>query len=305
MPSDYHFTVAATGLRLDQFVARNCPGLSRNQAQKLIADDYITVNGVVAKSGLKLDIGDRVDITIPPPPLSPLTPEAIPLRILYEDNDIIVVDKPAGMVVYPAPGNPGNTLINAVLSHLPQLAEMSDSVRPGIVHRLDKDTSGVILIAKNSLTQQELIRQFKTRSVHKIYLALVKGHVTPAHGVIDAAIGRDSGNRKRMAVSYKGRAARTEYRVERYVDGYTLLDVRPETGRTHQIRVHLAAIGYPIVGDATYGVKSPYLSRQFLHAYRLSFEMPGSSKPVEFTAELPPDLKQALIDLNTRGRQES
>ncbi len=291
----YHLSAGITGVRLDRFVADKCPELTRTHVQRLIADGFITVNGREAKSSLRLDSGDRVDVIVPPAPPSPLVPEAIPLSIVYEDEDLLVVDKPPGLTVHPAPGHPDHTLINAILSHVPHLARMGDSLRPGIVHRLDKDTSGLMLVAKNQVAQMNLIEQFRARSVVKAYLVLVKGHLTPEKGIIDAAIGRDARNRKRMAVVREGRPARTQYQVVKYLDGYTLLEILPETGRTHQIRVHLAAIGYPVVGDAVYGVKSPFLSRQFLHACRLGFKLPSSGEYVEFESELPQDLAQALV----------
>ena len=199
--------------------------------------------------------------------------------------------------MHPAPGHPSHTLVNAILSYFPDLVDVGDSLRPGVVHRLDKDTSGVMLVAKNRVAQMSLSDQFKSHSVHKVYLVLVKGHLTPEEGIIEAPMGRDPRNRKRMAVVTEGREARTEYRVIRYIGDYTLLEVMPETGRTHQIRVHLSAIGYPVVGDSVYGVKSPYLPRQFLHASRLGFKLPSTGEYVEFTSELPPDLEQALKDI--------
>ncbi len=297
MDKTYNLLADEPGTRLDKFVAEKCPELSRTQAQKLIGDGYITVNDHVAKVSLKLNVGDRINIIIPPTPPSSLSPEAIPLTIIYEDDDLLVVDKPAGLAVHPAPGHPGHTLVNAILFHFPHLADISDSLRPGIVHRLDKDTSGVMMVAKNRVAQANLINQFKARSVVKAYLALVKGRLTPECGIIEAAIGRDPSNRKRMAVVTEGREARTEYQVIKYVGNYTLLEVIPETGRTHQIRVHLGAIGYPVVGDPVYGVRSAHLSRQFLHACRLGFKLPSTGEYVEFKSELPPDLAQALKEL--------
>ena len=297
MSKVYSFVADKPGVRLDKFVGDRCPELSRTHAQKLIDEGHITVDDLVAKASLKLDVGDKVKVVIPPTPPSPLAPEEIPINIVYEDDDLLVVDKPAGLTVHPAPGHPGHTLVNAVLSHFPHLADISDSLRPGIVHRLDKDTSGLMLVAKNRVAQINLANQFKSRSVTKAYLSLVKGKLTPEQGLIDAAMGRDPGNRKRMAVVSKGREARTEYQVVQYMGDFTLLEVRTQTGRTHQIRVHLAAIGYPVVGDMTYGVKSPYLSRQFLHACRLGFRLPSTGDYVEFTSELPPDLAQALRDI--------
>jgi 23S rRNA pseudouridine1911/1915/1917 synthase len=295
---DKSYRLTADGeARLDKYVCPRVPGLSRTQVQKLIAAGNITVNGRLAKSGYRLSPGDRIDITIPPTPPSELKPEAIPLKIIYEDDDLLVVDKPPGLAVHPAPGHPEHTLVNAILAHFPHLAEIGDSLRPGVVHRLDKDTSGVMLVAKNSAAQDYLARQFQSHSVTKAYLALVKGHLTPENGIIEADIGRDLKNRKKMAVVAHGREARTEYRVVKYIGNYTLLEVMPETGRTHQIRVHLAAIGFPVVGDKVYGVKSPYLARQFLHASRLGFKLPSTGKYVEFESELPEDLNKALEDI--------
>ncbi|HEY81698.1 MAG TPA: RluA family pseudouridine synthase [Dehalococcoidia bacterium] len=286
------------GIRLDKFVSEKCPELSRTHAQRLIADGHITVNGQPAKPSLKLAMGDRVDIIIPPAPPSPLSPQALPLNIIYEDDDLLVVDKPAGLTVHPAPGHPDHTLVNAILAHCPHLAELGSSLRPGIVHRLDKDTSGLMLVAKNRAAQADLISQFRARSIVKAYLVLVRGQLTPERGIIEAAIGRDPRHRKRMAVVTEGREARTQYQVIRYVDDHTLLEVIPETGRTHQIRVHLAAIGYPVVGDPVYGVRSPHLSRQFLHACRLGFKLPSTGQYVEFTSELPADLARALEEIS-------
>ena len=298
MSQAYDFVVDRTGDRLDKLVSEQCPGLSRTYAQKLIADGCITVNNHAAKASLKLNAGDAVSVIIPPTPPSPLSPESIPLNIIYEDDDLIVIDKPAGLTVHPAPGHPAHTLVNAVLAHFPHLADISDSLRPGIVQRLDKDTSGVMVVAKNRAAQLNLVNQFKSRSVKKAYLVLVKGRLTPENGIIEANIGRDPRNRQRMAVVSAGREARTGYQVKKYLAGYTLLEIKPETGRTHQIRVHLAAIGYPVAGDATYGVKSPHLSRQFLHACRLGFKLPSSGEYVEFESALPADLEQALRDIS-------
>jgi 23S rRNA pseudouridine1911/1915/1917 synthase len=297
MTREYSFFADISGARLDKFVGDRCPDLSRTHAQQLIVGGFITVNGRPAKPSLKLNSGDRIDIFIPPEPPGRLTPEDIPLHIIYEDSDLLVVDKPAGLAVHPAPGHPAHTLVNAILGYLPGLAEDAGSLRPGIVHRLDKDTSGLIVVAKNRLAQANLSEQFKSRRVSKSYLVLVKGKLTPEKGTIEADIGRDPHNRQRMAVVAEGREARTEYRVVRYIGKYSLLEIKPETGRTHQIRVHLAAIGFPVVGDVTYGFKSPHLSRQFLHASRLGFHLPSTGEYVEFESPLPPDLEQALLEI--------
>ncbi len=297
MDKVYNFVADQSGIRLDRYVCQTCPELSRTYAQKLITEGYITVNDRKGKAGLKLNAGDRLTIVIPPVPTSSLSPEAIPLNIIYEDDDVLAIDKPAGLTVHPAPGHPSHTLVNAILSHFPNLPDTGEPLRPGIVHRLDKDSSGVMVVAKNSAAQANLIEQFKVHSVIKVYRALVKGHLTPEDGVIEAPIGRDPRNRKRMAVVTGGKEARTQYHVIKYIGDYTLLEIRPETGRTHQIRVHLKAIGYPVVGDKMYGVRLPHLSRQFIHAHRLGFNLPSTGKYVEFKSELPPDLEQALKDI--------
>ncbi len=280
--------------RLDRFVNEKCPDISRTYAQKLIVEGNITVNGKVAKASLKLEIGDAVNIFVPATLPTTLSLGIIPLAIVYEDADLLVVDKPAGLTVHPSPGHPSNTLVNAVLAHSPALADMEDSLRPGIVHRLDKDTSGLMLVAKNRKAQDNLLNQFKTRSVVKAYQALVKGKLTPESGMVEAALGRDPRNRKRMAVLSVGKEARTEYKVIQYIGDYALLEIKTKSGRTHQIRVHLAAIGHPVAGDAVYGVKTTFLSRQFLHACKLGFKLASSGEYVEFKSELPPDLEQAL-----------
>lgn len=299
-PDSYRFTVDKAGNRLDKFVSENCPGLSRSQAQKLIADGYVVVNGLMEKASHKTETGEKIEITIPPPAPTGLLPEAIPVKIIYEDDDLLVIDKPAGLTVHPAPGHPSHTLVNAVLSHLNEIEDEGDITRSGIVHRLDKDTSGVMLVAKNNVALANLADQFKARTVKKTYITLVKGILRPDKGVIDAPIGRDSGDRKKMAVTgeSRGRAARTNYRVIRYVGKNSLLEITPETGRTHQIRVHLAAIGYPVFGDITYGKKSAFLNRQFLHAHKIGFNLPATGKWVEFESPLPEDLEQALQELD-------
>ena len=225
--------------------------------------------------------------------------EAIPISILYQDTDIIVVDKPAGLTVHPAPGHPRGTLVNALLSAAPELRDVGEALRPGIVHRLDKDTSGLIVVAKNGRAQQALQSMLKEREVKKTYVALVRGVPEPNEGLIEAPIGRNPKNRKKMAVVAGGRQSSTKYRVVEVIgDGrYALLEVEPVTGRTHQIRVHLSALGHPIVGDATYGGRSDLLNRQFLHAAKLSFAMPPSQRMMEFESPLPADLRSTIETL--------
>lgn len=282
-----------SGVRLDKYVAEECPELSRSYIQRLIGNGHVTVNNCVAKGRLKLNVGDRVVLVIPPPTPSTPLPEEIPLAIVYEDNDLLVVDKPAGLTVHPAPGHPSHTLVNAVLAHCPNL-EINGSVRPGIVHRLDKNTSGLIMVAKNDAAHRDLSDQIKIRSVIKRYLVLVEGCLSPDRGIIEAPIDRDPSHRKRMAVVSEGREAFTQYQVIRNIGNYTLLEVTIKTGRTHQIRVHLSAIGFPVVGDEVYGRMSPILNRQFVHACYLGFRLPSSGEYIELRSDLPVDLEEAL-----------
>jgi 23S rRNA pseudouridine1911/1915/1917 synthase len=288
------------GERLDAFLARRWEQkLSRSYAHKLIADGLVTVNGAPSKPSHRLKHGDDVVILLPPPEVTALEAEAIPLRVVYQDEDVIVVDKPAGLTVHPAAGHPRGTLVNALLTVCPELANIKGTLRPGIVHRLDKDTSGLLVVAKNETAQASLARQIKDREVHKLYLALVRGRVEPPQGVIDAPIGRHPRRRKRMAVVEGGREAQTRYRVRESLHddagvSYSLVEAEPLTGRTHQIRVHFASIGHPVVGDRLYGKASTLVGRQFLHAWRLGFRLPASGRYRQFESSLPPDLAGAL-----------
>jgi len=300
MNKKLEFTVNSPGSRLDRYIAEHCQ-ISRAYAQQLIGEGQITVNGNRSKASHRLAVGDRVVAIIPPPSPISLAPEDIPLKVVYEDSDLIVVDKPAGLLVHPAAGQSTGTLVNALLARCPDLQGIDGSVRPGIVHRLDKNTSGLMVVAKNDAAQMSLSRQIKQRSITKGYLALVAGRLSPERGAIEAPVGRHPKDRKRMAVVSGGREARTQYRVIKYLNGYTLLEAMPETGRTHQIRVHFSAIGHPVLGDPVYGKKSPLLGRQFLHAHRLGFRLPSTGEFVEFRAELPPDLEQVLAHLTTEA----
>lgn len=300
-----------SGERLDVFVARRCPGLSRSLVQRLIREGRVTVDDRPARAGQRLERGDRVLVRVPPREPEALCPEPIPLTIVYEDDDLLVVDKPAGLTVHPAAGLPAGqagvrrgTLAAALLAHRPELAGVGGPERPGIVHRLDRDTSGLLVVAKNEAARAALARQWKARQVEKGYVALVHGRLEPPEGVIDAPIGRDPRHRQRMAVVESGRAARTVYLVRRYLPdqpagrgGYSLVEVAPSTGRTHQIRVHFAALGHPLVGDRVYGRPSTVLGRQFLHAYRLAFRHPVDGRPLELESPLPEELSAALARL--------
>jgi 23S rRNA pseudouridine1911/1915/1917 synthase len=296
-PEKKTLEVETDGVRLDKFLAASPLGLTRSYLQKLIGEDYVRVNGQAARPAAKLSYGDRVEIVIPAAEPVELAAEDIPLEVVYEDVDLAVVNKPAGLTVYPAPGHPSHTLVNAMLKRFPDLSAFGNSPRPGIVHRLDKDTSGLMVIARNEKARLNLVEQFKSRSVIKRYLVLVKGKIVPGRGAIDAPIGRDPADRKRMAIVSKGRQARTDYRVQKYLGEYSLLDVRIQTGRTHQIRVHFSAIGYPVLGDRVYGIKSEMLNRQFLHAHFLEITLPGSGQIRSFTCALPADLSNVLTSI--------
>lgn len=306
MAENFEVEVNFPGFRLDRYVAERC-GFSRSYVQKLISEGLVLVEGKRAKSSRKLKAGEKLLLTLPPLSLAPLKPEAIPLKIVYEDKDILVVDKPAGLTVHPAPGHESGTLVGAILAYLPELAELGGGVRPGIVHRLDKDSSGLVVVAKNEAARIFLSKQLKNRELKKSYLALVRGYLSPAQGVIEGSIGRHPRDRQRMAITSKGKEARTFYQVKEHLKGYTLLEIQTKTGRTHQIRVHLSAIGYPVVGDRVYGVKSSFLKRQFLHAHLLGFKLPRNGEFVDFESALPVDLKQALehVDRKDLPRKEA
>ncbi len=290
------FTAEAGGERLDKVIPAHVPDLSRATAQRLIKTGEVTVNGRPSKPSYRVQVGDEVAVRVPTEMPAPVVPENIPLDVIYEDDVLLVVNKPAGMVVHPAYGHASGTLVNAVLAHCPQVADVGGPDRAGVVHRLDKDTSGLILIAKDGVTRAALQRQFKRRRVAKAYLALVEGQVQPREGVVEAPVGRNKRQRKKMAVVRSGREARTLYRAIEYFADNTLLEVHPHTGRTHQVRVHLAWLGYPIVGDVVYGRRRQRLlrTRHFLHAARIRLSHPVTSKEVEFEAPLPPELAAVL-----------
>ncbi|HZY42424.1 MAG TPA: RluA family pseudouridine synthase [Anaerolineae bacterium] len=288
--------------RLDRLVAARLPDLSRTAVQRLIGDGFITRNGAPCEASDKIAAGDEIMVRVPPPTLTALIAEDIPLAIVYEDDDVIVIDKPAGLVVHPAAGHASGTLVNAVMGHVPDLAGIGGEVRPGIVHRLDKDTSGLMIVAKNDRALHLLQDQFKSRTVKKVYVALVEGIVEPREGVIDASIGRNHNHRKKMAVTSDGRSARTRYRVKKiYRDPpVTLIECYPETGRTHQIRVHFAWQHHPLVGDTIYGKREPRfgLTRHFLHAASLALTLPNGEARA-FSSPLPIELQAVLAGLTS------
>jgi 23S rRNA pseudouridine1911/1915/1917 synthase len=288
--------------RLDKFLVENLPEFSRSRLQQFIKDSHVLIDGKPAhKAGQTLETGMTITVNIPPTAPSELQPENIPLDIIFENEDVIVVNKPAGMVVHPAAGHSTGTLVHAALAHAPEMEGIGGVQRPGIVHRLDKDTSGLILLEKNDRTHQFLQKQFRDRTVKKTYLALVDGHPPTANGRVEAAIGRDTTRRKRMQVTsdQKGRPAISNYQTLKRYKNHTLLEVQPLTGRTHQIRVHMAFLECPIVGDTVYGHRKPTLelNRHFLHARRIRILLPGETEPRVFEAELPEELTRVLENL--------
>lgn len=301
MPEETHlfrFT-ASQPQRLDKYLVERLPDFSRSRLQTLIKDGKVLVNGLPAhKSGQMIEAHATVQVSLPEPASPNLIPESIPLDIIFENENLMVVNKPAGMVVHPAAGHASGTLVHAALAHAPQMEGIGGEGRPGVVHRLDKDTSGLILLAKNDLTHRWLVNQFKDRKVEKIYLALVDGQPPSRVGRIEAPVGRSPAHRQMMAVvpASHGRQAVTEYRVlENFLD-HALLEVHPLTGRTHQIRVHMAFLGCPVAGDTVYGHhnSSLPLNRFFLHAMRLTLYLPGEETPRRFEAPLPPELEGEL-----------
>lgn len=288
--------------RLDRFLVGQLQEFSRSRIQGLISDGFVDVDGRAAKkAGQSLESGSRVTVRIPPPAPTDLIPEAIPLDILFENVDLLAVNKPAGMVVHPAAGHASGTLVNAVLGYDPEIEGIGGEERPGVVHRLDKETSGLILLAKNERAHRWLQDQFRLRRVEKTYLALVDGKPPTPSGRVEAHIGRDPSHRKRMAIvpESRGREAISEYKTVEGFKSHTLLEFHPLTGRTHQIRLHCSFLGCPIVGDEVYGRKKPSidLDRHFLHAYRLKIVLPGQEEPKFLEAPLPEELERVLQSL--------
>ena len=296
-------TLEASPERLDRALAEALPDLSRTQVQRLIKEGEVKLNGQPVKASTRLEQATTLSVTLPEVVETELKPEAIPLDIRYEDDDILVVNKAAGMVVHPAVGHESGTLVHAILAHCPDLPGVGGEKRPGIVHRLDKDTSGLMLVAKNDHALRFLQKQFKERTVEKTYVALVEGDIQPPAALIDAPIGRDPRQRKKMAVirsqSFTSRPAQTSYELLTSYGDFSLVECHPHTGRTHQIRVHMAFIGHPLVGDGVYGHRKQkiHLARHFLHAAAITFLRPSDHEPLSFEAELPSELQFVLDQL--------
>jgi 23S rRNA pseudouridine1911/1915/1917 synthase len=300
------------GLRLDAYLASQVEGWSRARLQRLIESEDVLVNGKPAKPSYKLRENDEIEVELTAPESTSFVPEPIPIEIVYEDETLVVVNKPAGLVVHPAAGIHSGTLANALAYHFQQLPDSGAGVRPGIVHRLDRDTSGLLVVAKTEAALEHLSDQFRDRTVFKSYVALVHGRVNTDSGRIDQPLARDASNRTRMAVVRGGRSALSLYRVRQRFNRFTVLDVELKTGRTHQIRVHLAWLKHPVVGDETYGggrdntiqdaklrAHVRNLGRHFLHAEKLAFTHPRTHECVEFSSPLPAQLAQLLTEIET------
>jgi 23S rRNA pseudouridine1911/1915/1917 synthase len=284
-------------LRLDRVLAKQLPEYSRSRLQQLIGAGFVRVNGTVTRQSQLVRAGDAIELTEPPVEKIENQPEPIPLEILFEDEDLIVINKPAGLVVHPGAGHRSGTLVNALLHLCPTLSGIGGKERPGIVHRLDKETSGCLVVAKNDVAHRELTRQFAERTVEKVYLALVTGKLRKHSGVIDEKIGRHPVHRQRMSVaSSRGRAAKTDYRVVRSGERASLIECRLHSGRTHQIRVHLHHLGHPVLGDKIYAARlAKDFPRQMLHAWKLGFCHPRTGEWKNFGAPLPDDFEQAIV----------
>lgn len=291
------FSITADESRLDQYLSGQDTGLNRSQLRRLIVDGQVLVNGAQSKPSNKVRNGDLVSLSVPPPRESSLVAQDIPVTVVYQDENLVVIDKPPGLAVHPGPGHPDKTLVNALLAMCPDIQGIGGEIRPGIVHRLDKNTSGLMVAAKTHRAHNDLSAQIKARQATKGYLALVEGVPKPPEGKINAPVGRHPRRRTRMAVVVGGKEARTSYKVREQFQGHSLLEIYLETGRTHQIRVHMAHIGHPLVGDIVYGKASPLVERQFLHAFHLRFKHPSNGEPLEFQIGLPVDLSSAVDNL--------
>ena len=288
--NEIKFVAQRDDIRLDQMISCVIETYSRSSARELIKKGLVKVDGKIGKPSTRVAVGQQIIANIPEYQRTSLQPQEIELTVIYEDESLIVIDKPAGLSVHPGPGHPDGTLINAVMALCPDITGVGEENRPGIVHRLDMDTSGVIVVAKNDRSHRSLSDQFKNRTVTKKYVALVEGNMYQKKAIIDGPIGRDPHDRKKMAIVENGRDAKTEYAVNERFAQFDCLDVKPKTGRTHQIRVHLCSLGHPVAGDILYGTKVSGLDRQFLHAASISLSHPIDNILMEFKSPLPQDL---------------
>lgn len=301
MKEEKTFRIEEEKGRIDKYLVNKIPDFSRSKIQQLISDGLVTVNGEVIKANYKLNVDDKISVSIPEPEPVQIKAQDIPIEIIYEDSDILLVNKPQGMVVHPGAGNPDGTLVNALLYHIDDLSGINGEIRPGIVHRLDKDTSGLLVVAKNDTAHVKLSEQLQNRTVKRTYWAIVHGQIPHEHGTIDAPIGRDPNDRQKFTAIKSGKEAITHFKVLERFEQYTLVEASLETGRTHQIRVHFNYIQHPVAGDETYGPKKTLKGNgQFLHARALEFIHPTTNEVVHYEAEVPDVFNQTLAELRIK-----
>ena len=286
--------------RVDKFISSNVDGITRSYVKKLIKAGNVKIDGTIASPSSSVTLGQSIEIIIDDDEIGDIEPEEISIDVVYEDDDIIIVNKPAGLIVHPGAGHKSGTLVNALLARYPEIIDVGPGFRPGIIHRLDKDTSGLLVVAKNIKAHANISQQIADRSVTKIYTTLVRGHMASSEVLIEAPIARDPQNRKKMAVVEKGKYALTGVKVIDHFKEFDLLEIKLFTGRTHQIRVHLESVGLPIVGDASYGIQHTAIDRQFLHSCYLGFNHPSFDTLVEFNSDLPYDLQTFLDSIRVR-----
>ncbi|MFQ3545819.1 RluA family pseudouridine synthase [Halobacillus rhizosphaerae] len=301
MSEQYQVLESDQSKRIDKLLSEVITDASRSQIQGWLQEDFVLVNGEAVKNNYKVQQGDTITWSIPEPKPLDLAPENIPIEIIYEDEDVLVVNKPSGMVVHPSAGHEGGTLVNALLYHCNDLSGINGVERPGIVHRIDKDTSGLLMVAKNDRAHQSLVEQLSGKSVERKYVAVVHGMISHEYGTIDAPIGRDPKDRQRMAVVEGGREAVTHFRVMEHFEDFTYVECTLETGRTHQIRVHMRYINHPLAGDPKYGPRKTLdLDGQALHAKSIGFKHPGTGEWMQFEVEPPQDFKDMIAFLEKR-----
>ena len=297
-----HVRANAVGERLDKFLASTQTDLTRAQIYNMILAGLIKIDEHNVKPAYRIKGDEIIVLDVSYPTADDLISEEMTLNIKYEDDDFLIIDKPAGIVVHPGPGHKSGTLANGLISRMPTIGQVGEKIRPGIIHRLDKDTSGLIIVAKNLIAHENISKQIKNRTVLKIYTAMVSGNPNPAEGIIKSDIGRDPFHRKRMAVVESGKYAESHFRVLENLKGYSLATIEIRTGRTHQIRVHMSSIGHPIVGDTLYGGERSIINRQFLHASRIGFKLPSTGTYTEFESEIPRDLFELLQNIRANSK---
>ncbi len=297
-----HIRANAVGERLDRFLASTQTDLTRAQIYNLILAGLIKIDEHNVKPAYRIKGDEIIVLDIAYPTSDDLISEEMDLNVIYEDQDLLIIDKPSGIVVHPGPGHKSGTLANGLIARMPTIGEVGEKIRPGIIHRLDKDTSGLIVVAKNVISHENISKQIKNRTVLKIYTAMLSGNPNPSEGIIKSHVGRDPSHRKRMAVVENGRYAESHFRVLENLNGYSLAAIEIKTGRTHQIRVHMSSIGHPIVGDTVYGGERISINRQFLHASKIGFKLPSTGVYTEFESNMPEDLLDLLQNIRNNAK---